>query len=134
MKTMPDSTIIPVLAYPNLDEAIAWLTGILGFKERWRIGEHRAQLMYGNCTIAITASPSKQSTALMIRVKDIDGHFAKSQFSRAKIISAPANHFYGERQYTLEDPGGHCWTLSETIQELTPEDWGATSSDNSCQA
>jgi uncharacterized glyoxalase superfamily protein PhnB len=127
MKTMPESTIIPVLTYPNIDQAIAWLTDMLGFQERWRIGNHRAQLSYGNCAIAITEALSKNSMSLMIRVKDIDNHFIKAQSRGAKIISPPTDYFYGERQYTLEDIGGHVWTLSETVQELTPESWGATS-------
>jgi uncharacterized glyoxalase superfamily protein PhnB len=127
MKTMPESTIIPVLTYPNTDQAIAWLTDTLGFQERWRIGNHRAQLSYGNCTIAITEALSKNSASLMIQVKDIANHFAKAQSRGAKIISQPTDYFYGERQYTLEDIGGHVWTLSETVQELTPEAWGATS-------
>ena len=54
MKTMPESDIIPVLTYPNIDNAIIWLSNTLGFKERWRIGNHRAQVSYGNCTIAIS--------------------------------------------------------------------------------
>jgi len=124
---MPDSTIIPVLSYPNLNEAVTWLTDTLGFKERWRIGDHRAQLTYGNCTIAVTAHATSQSVALIIQVKNIDAHFTTAQTGGAKIISPPADHFYGERQYTLEDPGGHCWTLSETVKELSPEDWGAVS-------
>ena len=124
---MPESTIIPVLAYPDVEQAIAWLTDVVGFKERWRIGNHRAQLSYGNCTIAITSAASGSAVSLMVRIKDIDSHFATLQAGGVKIISPPADYFYGERQYTLEDLGGHFWTFSETVQDLTPEDWGATS-------
>lgn len=127
MKTMPESTIIPVLAYPDLEQAIAWLTDVLGFKERWRIGNHRAQLSYGNCTIAITEAPAGHAVSLMVRITNIDKHFATLQTGDAKIISPPTDYFYGERQYTIEDIGGHLWTLSETVQDLTPEAWGATS-------
>src|SRR6185436_16428576 len=112
MKTMPESTIIPVLAYADLNEAISWLIGVLGFKERWRIGDHRAQLSLGNCTVAITAGKSGNPTSLMVRVKDIDSHFVKLQSGGVKIISQPTDYFYGERQYTIEDIGGHFWTLS----------------------
>jgi uncharacterized glyoxalase superfamily protein PhnB len=127
MKTMPESTIIPVLTYPDIDKAIAWLTDTFGFDERWRIGNHRAQLSYGNGTIVVTQGTSKNSAALLVRVKDIDSHFAKSKSKGANIISSPTDQFYGERQYTAEDIGGHLWTLSQTIRDLTPEDWGAAS-------
>jgi uncharacterized glyoxalase superfamily protein PhnB len=125
MKTMPESTIIPVLTYPDLNEAILWLKNILGFKERWRIGDHRAQLTLGNCTIAVTAGSSKHPASLLVSVQGIDDHFVKTQFRGVNIIAPPTDHFYGERQYTIEDIGGHLWTLSETIKDLTPEDWGA---------
>ena len=39
---MPASTVIPVLDYAELGEAIDWLCGVFGFT--WRAGSHRAQL------------------------------------------------------------------------------------------
>ena len=130
MKTMPESDIIPVLTYPNIDNAIIWLSNTLGFKERWRIGNHRAQVSYGNCTIAITEGQLGNAVELMIKIKGIDEHYSKCQLAGIAIIAPPTDHFYGERQYTIKDIGGHFWTLSETIKDLLPEDWGATSNHN----
>jgi uncharacterized glyoxalase superfamily protein PhnB len=113
---MPDSAIIPVLTYSDIDEAIAWLTDSFGFEERWRINNHRAQLSYGNGAIVVTEGASKNSVALLVRVKNIDDHFAKSKSKDAKIIYGPIDQFYGERQYTTEDIGGHLWTFSQTIR------------------
>jgi len=127
MKTMPESTIIPVLTYSDIDKAIAWLTDTFGFEERWRVGDHRAQLSYGNGTIVVAEGTPTSSVSLLVRVQDIDHHFARSKSRMAKIISSPTDQFYGERQYTVEDLGGHFWTLSQTMKDLTPEDWGATS-------
>jgi uncharacterized glyoxalase superfamily protein PhnB len=39
----------------------------------------------------------------------------------------PADYRFGERQYTAEDPVGHCWTLSESTTDVDPASWGATS-------
>jgi uncharacterized glyoxalase superfamily protein PhnB len=127
MKTMPESTIIPVLTYSDIDKAIAWLTDTFGFEERWRVGDHRAQLSYGNGTIVVAEGTPTSSVSLLVRVQDIDNHFVRSKSRMAKIISSPTDQFYGERQYTVEDLGGHFWTLSQTMKDLTPEDWGATS-------
>jgi hypothetical protein len=38
----------------------------------------------------------------------------------------PADTSFGKRQYTVEDPGGHRWTFSQSIADVAPEDWGAT--------
>ena len=43
-RTMPPSTVIPVLVYEDPSEAIEWLCDAFGFTVRWRTGDHRAQL------------------------------------------------------------------------------------------
>ena len=46
---MPSAVVIPVLIYPDVREAVAWLSGAFGFVERVRIGEnHRSQLSVGD--------------------------------------------------------------------------------------
>jgi len=40
------------------------------------------------------------------------------------LTDAPADHPYGERQYSAEDPAGHRWTFSQTIADVDPTDWG----------
>jgi len=39
-------------------------------------------------------------------------------------VGGGADYPYGERQYTVEDPGGHRWTFSQTIADVAPEKWG----------
>jgi hypothetical protein len=46
-RSMPASTVIPVLAYPDVSEAVAWLGAAFGFTCRLSIGDHRAQLNAG---------------------------------------------------------------------------------------
>lgn len=40
------------------------------------------------------------------------------------------NCFYCERQYAIEDPGGHTWTFSQTIADVAPEEWGGALNSN----
>jgi len=47
-RSMPVSTVIPELAYPDLAQAIHWLTTAFGFTLRIRSGDHRAQLNVGD--------------------------------------------------------------------------------------
>ena len=70
---MPASTVIPVLAYPSVADAVSWLSAAFGFTLRLRIGDHRAQLNAGDGAIVITggAAPGAGSRdSLMIRVED----------------------------------------------------------------
>jgi hypothetical protein len=41
---------------------------------------------------------------------------------RAEIIQAPADQFYGERQYRARDPEGHVWTFAQTIRVVPREE------------
>jgi uncharacterized glyoxalase superfamily protein PhnB len=42
-RSIPMSTVVPVLIYPDVREAVAWLTAAFGFSERVQIGEnHRS--------------------------------------------------------------------------------------------
>ena len=42
-RSMPSATVIPVLAYPTVPAAAAWLCRAFGFAELLRVGGHRAQ-------------------------------------------------------------------------------------------
>jgi uncharacterized glyoxalase superfamily protein PhnB len=47
-RSIPSSSVIPVLVYPDVREAVEWLEAGFGFVERVRIGEnHRSQLSFG---------------------------------------------------------------------------------------
>src|SRR5207245_1557810 len=43
-RSMPSSTVTPVLVYPDLAQAVDWLCEVFGFTERVRIGSHRSHL------------------------------------------------------------------------------------------
>ena len=44
----------------------------------------------------------------------------------AKILMEPTDFEYGERQYQAQDPAGHMWTFTETLDDVAPESWGGT--------
>jgi uncharacterized glyoxalase superfamily protein PhnB len=123
---MPSSTVIPELPYEELGEAIEWLTAAFGFRLRWSAGNHRAQLAVGDGAVALT-DRGTPPVGVVVRVDDVDSHHERAQLHGAKIVRAPEDHPYGERQYTAEDPGGNHWTFSETIADVAPEEWGGSS-------
>lgn len=130
-RTMPDAAIIPQLVYDDVTEAIRWLCDVFGFEERWHAGDHRAQLSFGNGTIAITEPRTSTALAghvsLVIRVDDAAAHCRRARERGATIVAEPRDYAYGERQYTAEDLGGHRWCFSQSIADLAPEEWGGTS-------
>lgn len=127
-RSMPRSIVIPELAYPDVGEAAGWLCGTFGFTLRLRIGTHRAQLSVGDGAIVVTqqrgGSAAGLAHAVMVRVDDVDGHYARTIQSGAHVSGPPESHAYGERQYTAVDLAGHHWTFSQSVADVDPADWG----------
>jgi len=129
-RSIPSATIIPELGYADVRAAATWLCDVLGFTERLRIANHRIQLTLGAGALVvieapITADPAYASThVMMLRVDDADAVFARAIAHGAKALRPPTDYPYGERQCTLRDPGGHVWTLSQSIADVDPADWG----------
>jgi uncharacterized glyoxalase superfamily protein PhnB len=145
-RSMPSSTVIPVLVYEDVDDAVEWLCDTFGFTVRWRAGDHRAQLAVGDGAIVVTEqrvgegfqSPTdptifrpprrgEVSHSMLVRVENLNRHYAEARQRGARILQPPADLPYGERQYTVEDFAGHRWSFSESIADVAPEDWGGTS-------
>ena len=134
-RSIPASQVIPVLIYPDVREAVAWLTAAFGFSERVRIGEnHRSQLSFGEGAIIVgdvrhDRRPPRRGEAthsVMVRVDDVDAHCARARAHGAQILMEPTDFEYGERQYSAEDFAGHQWTFSATLDDVAPEAWGGT--------
>ena len=132
-RSVPAATVIPVLAYEDVGKASDWLCEVFGFRERLRIGSHRAQLVFGDGAVILTQRPISPSLhapyvchEVHVRVADADSHYEHARQCGARILHAPESYPFGERQYTVEDPGGHQWTFSQSIGDVAPEEWGAT--------
>ena len=134
-RSMPPAPVIPVLVYPDVRAAVAWLEAAFGFLERVQIGEdHRSQLSYGDGALIVgdvrhdrrPPGDGPETHAVMVRVEDARAHCEHARAHGAIIRMEPTDFEYGERQYEAQDPAGHRWTFSETLDDVAPEAWGGT--------
>jgi uncharacterized glyoxalase superfamily protein PhnB len=126
-RSVPAATVIPELAYTDVVEASDWLCNAFGFEVRLRIGDHRAQLVFGKgAVIVIQSGDGSGASSVLVRVEDADAHHERAARAGARILDPPTDYPYGERQYNAEDPGGHRWTFSQSIADVDPRSWGAT--------
>ncbi len=132
-RSVPPATVIPVLTYPDVRAAVAWLGQALGFAERVRIGDdHRAQLSVGDGAVIVADTggsrrppdPAVVTQSVLVRVPDVSGQRDRAGQHGAAILTEPTDFAYGERQCTVQDPWGHRWTFSQTIADVAPEEWG----------
>ena len=130
-RSIPRATVIPVLAYPDVNRAAAWLCDAFGFSVRLRNGNHRIQLNAGTGAVVVRElRPNELNAVLgvghsvMIRVEDADAHCTRAKDHGARITQEPVTHPYGERQYNANDFAGYSWTFSLSVADVSPEEWG----------
>ena len=132
-RSKPPGVAIPVLGYEDVDEATRWLCAVFGFRVRLRIGSHRVQLLINNglggegsvvATEGGEHARAEGSHSVLVQVADVQRHYEHVLACSAQIVSPPTDHFFGERQYTVVDLGGHRWTFSQSIADVDPESWG----------
>jgi uncharacterized glyoxalase superfamily protein PhnB len=132
-RSIPSAVVVPVLIYPDVREAVSWLSAAFGFAERVRIGEnHRSQLSVGDGAVIVAdvrhdrraPRPGEATHSVLVRVDDARAHCDRAREHGARITMEPTDFEYGERQYAAEDPAGHQWTFSETLADIAPEEWG----------
>ncbi|MBW4039038.1 MAG: glyoxalase [Acidobacteria bacterium] len=133
-RSIPRTTVIPVLAYRNANDAAEWLCKAFDFTIRLRVDTHRVQLNVGEGAVIVRelrpheiGNPLGLGHSITVRVEDADAHCHRAKNHGARITQEPQTHPYGERQYVAEDLAGHSWTFSQSVADMLPEDWGGTS-------
>src|SRR5260370_40607647 len=99
---MPPCTVIPVLGYPDVGEAVDWLCHTFGFSLRIRIANHRAQLNAGDGAIVIseqTGLAGKDCHSVLVRVENADSHHQGANQRGPRGPASPADYPTGETQY-----------------------------------
>ncbi len=133
-RSIPPSTVIPVLVYPDVRQAVAWLSAAFGFAERTRIGEsHRAQMSIGEDGAMIVADvrgeqqPPQEGVVthvMKVRVENVEAWYERARANGARVLEPPTDREYGERECTVEDLAGHRWQFTETVRDVAPEEYG----------
>jgi uncharacterized glyoxalase superfamily protein PhnB len=136
-RSIPSATVIPVLVYPDVRAAVAWLTEAFGFVERVRVGEdHRSQMRIGDDGAVIVAdvrgeqqppAPGTVTHVIKVRVADVDAQLERARSHGARVLREPTEYEYGERECDVEDLAGHRWQFTQTLRDVTPEEWGGQS-------
>jgi uncharacterized glyoxalase superfamily protein PhnB len=136
-RSAPKVTVVPVLVYEDVGTAIDWLCDVLGFTERLRVNTPRgvvhAQLTVGDGALMLgrrggdfcPPRPGEVNQYVHVHVDDVDRHHEHTRQRGARIVQELTNMPFGQRLYSVEDPGGHRWTFSQSIADVAPEEWGA---------
>ena len=135
-RSIPSSTVVPVLMYPDVRAAVSVAGG--GLRVRGARADRRgppAQLSFGDGAVIVgdvrhsqrPPRPGEVTHSVLVRVDDARAHCEHARAHGARIRMEPTDFGYGERQYSAEDLAGHVWTFSETLADVAPEEWGGVS-------
>ncbi|HUH14894.1 MAG TPA: VOC family protein [Gaiellaceae bacterium] len=135
------TTITPYLLYADCDAALAFLSRAFGFEETLRYtGEggyvNHAEMRHGDARIYMGdpgdeyRNPRErggETVGVYVNVEGgVDELCERARTAGAVIVEEPVDQEYGERRFTARDPEGHVWYFAETIGDVAPADWGAT--------
>jgi len=131
------STVIPALRYRDAHAAIEWLCSVIGFtRHAVHEGEggviNHAELALGGGMIMLGSikedeqgkedeqarrfkAPSElggaETSSTYIVVPDGDAVYARAQAAGATIVRPLQQMEYGSREFTVNDPEGHSWSV-----------------------
>jgi PhnB protein len=128
--------ITPYLLYEDVDAALDLLITAFGFTERVRMKgpdgkANHAEISLGDGVVMMGhpgpdyQNPKRRGGAtqlVYVYVDDVDKHYAVAKAAGTRILSEPADQFYGDRTYGAEDPEGHQWSFAQHVRDVAPED------------
>jgi len=128
--------ITPYLYYEDVAAALDWLARAFGFTESVRMPGPDGGIMHAEMRVADGVvmmgrpgpdytDPAKSGRVHQLQyvyVDDVDAHHARAKAAGAKILTEPADQFYGDRTYAVEDPAGHQWSFAQHVRDVAPED------------
>ena len=141
---MPEKRALSsAVVYLDPKAMLTWLEAAFGFETTLLIEDEagnlaHSQMAYGDSVVMIgnewtdehksPASIGGQMTQtvhidLAQGEGTVDEHCERARKAGAVIIVEPETQFYGDRTYRCKDPEGHIWTVSQTVQVMTPEEW-----------
>jgi len=124
--------IVPYLTYPDVEEAIRWLTHVFGFREHLRLTPARrvrhAELFLGMCVVMLGVEGDRfgrVTSITQIFVEDVDQVCNRAVAAGGILLEHAVDEPWGLRQAVIADPAGHRWELSQHLHDVAPEEWGA---------
>lgn len=127
----PQTTVIPVLIYEDIEAAHDFLMAAFGFVSGGLHRDDDGTVVHGEVrhrdapiwlhrvtTEHELDSPARASAThggLEVLVDDVDAHYAHARAAVAPIDREPSDQPYGLREYGARDPEGHRWWFATPV-------------------
>lgn len=111
-------SISPFFAVADVDAALEWYCGTLGFELGWKWGEPptHANVCRGSVDISLSsASRTQGHSDVYVAVSGVDAFHAELR-ARGVAAEAPSDSDYGMRDFHIVDPWGNRLVFGEPSQ------------------
>lgn len=130
--------VVPHLVVSNATNAIRFYQRALGATEIYRVSPRRghiarAELAIGECRVMVSdelpgsgarsaRSLGGSPIVLTVYAADVDALARRFVMAGGIILQALQVRLYGDRSGQFRDPEGYCWTLSQHLERVSPEE------------
>ncbi len=132
--------VTPALVVAGASKALEFYAEVFGATERTRVPGPggtiaHAEIEIGDSVLIVEdASPYMGTKAppaggldgspvfLYVYVPDVDATVETAVKHGARLVRAPTDQFYGDRDSFVIDPFGHSWTIASHVEDVTPEE------------
>jgi PhnB protein len=140
VKAIPEGyhTLTPSFSLRDAAKAIEFYKAALGAEELFRMPMPggkvaHAELRIGDSRIMVADEMPEwdnksartmggSPVGLMVYTENVDALAERFVKAGGKVVRPLENQFYGDRSGQFEDPEGYRWTLSQHIEEVSPEE------------
>ena len=139
-KAIPDGyhTLTPYLALRDAAKAIEFYKAALGATELYRLSMPGGKIAHGEMQVGTSrlmfsdAMPEWGNKSardyggtpvgLCIYTENVEALAERFMKAGGKVVRPLQDHFYGDRSGQFEDPEGYKWTLSQHVEDVSPEE------------
>ncbi len=132
------NTLTPYLAVEDAERAIEFYKDAFAAEEIHRMPGPdgkiaHAELQFGDSKLMLSdpfpqsnvRPPSERggpTASIFMYCEDVDAAFEQAKKAGATVVMELENMFWGDRFGTLVDPFGQVWSLSQHVEDLSPEE------------
>ncbi|ATB33629.1 VOC family protein [Melittangium boletus] len=139
-KAIPDGfhSLTPYLSLRDAAKAVEFYKAALGAVELYTLPMPGGKIAHGELQIGDSrlmfsdempewGNKSAKSyggtpVGLCVYTEDVDALAERFVKAGGKVVRPLENQFYGDRSGQFEDPEGYKWTLSQHVEEVSPEE------------
>jgi uncharacterized glyoxalase superfamily protein PhnB len=109
--------IAPIFQVADLQRAIDFYTGVLGFTLGWTAGEppDRASLCRDHVEITVETDATPARAKAYVQVSGVDEIYARAAAAGANVSVSLGDRFYGMRDGRILDPDGNELHIGEPL-------------------